>query len=133
MRTPGKEQTSRQQACIPRVQLINNLFGGSLHQDLLDAGIATHPHGIKEAEENGSQLVTNGWLSQLHDGLTEAQFNSIHHQGVDRLGAGLSIEAYSQNGGVKAIRHQDYDFIVEVQWHPEFHGLRYPSYFSPNR
>lgn len=116
------------------MQLINILFGGSLHQDLLDDGVATHPHVIKEAEENyrhGLQLVPNGWLSQLHGGMTEAQVNSIHHQGVDKLGVGLSIEAYSQDGVVEAIRHQEYDFIVGVQWHPEFHGLRYPDLLSP--
>lgn len=117
------------------MQLINILFGGSLHQDVVDAGVASHVHVMKEAEENyrhGLQLVEGGWLSQQHDGLLEAQVNSIHHQGVDKLGEGLSIEAYSQDGVIEAIRHQAHAFIVGVQWHPEFHGSRYPDLLSPD-
>lgn len=117
------------------MQLINILFGGSLHQDVVDVGVAAHPHVMKEAEENyrhGLQLVAGGWLSQRHGGLLEAQVNSIHHQGVDRLGNGLSIEAYSQDGVVEAIRHRDHAFVVGVQWHPEFHGSRYPDLLSPH-
>lgn len=116
------------------MQLINTLFGGSLHQDLLGAGVATHPHVLKQAEENyrhSLQLVAGGWLSQLHGGLLEAQVNSIHHQGLDRLGEGLIVEACSPDGVVEAIRHREHPFVVGVQWHPEFHGFRFPDLLAP--
>lgn len=116
------------------MQLINVLFGGSLHQDLLQAGAAEHPHVMKEAEEeyrHGLQIVPDSWFSNLHGGLLEAQVNSIHHQGIDRLGAGLTVEAYSQDGVIEAIRHEGHGFVAGVQWHPEFHNERFPDLLSP--
>lgn len=117
------------------MQLINILFGGSLHQDLVECKAATHPHVLKDAEEeyrHGLKLVPSGWLSQKHGGLLEAQVNSIHHQGVDQLGKGLSVEAYSQDGVIEAIRHAGHGYLVGVQWHPEFHDSRYPDLLSPH-
>jgi len=116
------------------MQLINVLFGGSLHQDLVLASAAEHPHVVKEAEEeyrHGLQIVPDSWFSKMHDGLLEAQVNSIHHQGICRLGEGLSVEAYSLDGVIEAIRHDDHAFVAGVQWHPEFHNDRFPGLLSP--
>lgn len=112
------------------MQLINIVFGGSLHQDLLDASAATDPHVQSEVEEDyrhGLVIEPNSWLSRLHDGLRAARVNSIHHQGVDRLGEGLQIEARSHDGVIEAIRHPGFHFVVGVQWHPEYHDERYPD------
>jgi gamma-glutamyl-gamma-aminobutyrate hydrolase PuuD len=111
------------------MQLINVLFGGSLHQDLLEAQASRDPHVIAGAEEtyrHGLMLEAGGWLSRLHGDTLEAQVNSIHHQGVDRLGEGLRVEARSHDGVVEAIRAEQ-GFVVGVQWHPEFHDLRFPD------
>lgn len=111
------------------MQLINVLFGGSLHQDLLEAQAARDPHVIAGAEEtyrHGLSLEAGGWLSRLYGDSLEAQVNSIHHQGIDRLGEGLRVEARSHDGVVEAIR-ADEGFVVGVQWHPEFHDLRFPD------
>jgi len=116
------------------MQLINVLFGGTLHQDLLDEGASRDPHVVPEAEEeyrHGLVLQTNGWLSSLYGGMEEAQVNSIHHQGIDRLGEGLQIEALSHDGVIEAVRHEGAQFVVGVQWHPEFHDEHYPELMPP--
>jgi putative glutamine amidotransferase len=47
--------------------------------------------------------------------------NSLHNQGIDRLGAGLVVEAAAPDGTIEAIRHAAAPgFAVGVQWHPEF-------------
>jgi len=58
--------------------------------------------------------------------------NSIHHQGVERLGVGLSIEARADDGVVEAIRGANENFLLGVQWHPEFHDNRDPRLLPPN-
>jgi len=112
------------------MQLINVLFGGTLHQDLVEAGAARDPHVVAGAEEeyrHGLVLEADGWLRRLYGGLAEAQVNSIHHQGIDRLGAGLSVEARSHDGVIEAVRRAGPGFVVGVQWHPEFHDHRFPD------
>lgn len=112
------------------MQLINVLFGGSLHQDLLEAGAARDAHVIAGAEEtyrHGLSIVPGGLLSTLYGGVTTAQVNSIHHQGIDRVGDGLEIEARSHDGVIEAISRPGAGFVVGVQWHPEFHDQRFPD------
>jgi len=53
------------------------------------------------------------------------QVNSLHGQGIDQLGAGLTAEAYSSDGLIEAISINDYkSFAVAIQWHAEFHPER---------
>ena len=56
------------------------------------------------------------------DGFT---VNSLHGQGIDKLGRGLTVEAYSEDGLIEAISVTDYKaFGVGIQWHAEFHPER---------
>jgi gamma-glutamyl-gamma-aminobutyrate hydrolase PuuD len=50
--------------------------------------------------------------------------NTLHHQAVNRLGKGLAVEAHSaEDGVIEAIRYEGPEYLVGVQWHPEFlHG-----------
>ena len=51
--------------------------------------------------------------------------NSLHGQGIDKLGGGLTVEAYSEDGLIEAISVTDYKaFGVGVQWHAEFQPER---------
>jgi putative glutamine amidotransferase len=118
------------------MQLINVVQGGTLHQDLLAAGIATRPHhvpGMDERHAHELRLEPEGWLCRLHDGRARMQVNSIHHQGIDRLGDGLVVQARSPDGVVEAIRHASATFLVGVQWHPEFHDERFPDLMPSDR
>jgi gamma-glutamyl-gamma-aminobutyrate hydrolase PuuD len=51
--------------------------------------------------------------------------NSIHHQAVKGLGRDIRVEAVSEPDGiVEAIRYQRADFVMGLQWHPEFHRAK---------
>jgi putative glutamine amidotransferase len=46
--------------------------------------------------------------------------NSVHYQGVDRLAAGMMVEAVAPDGTIEAIRlFTGSGFALGVQWHPE--------------
>jgi putative glutamine amidotransferase len=45
--------------------------------------------------------------------------NSIHQQGVDKLGTGLHVEAVCDDGLIESISLPDKKFILGTQWHPE--------------
>jgi putative glutamine amidotransferase len=44
---------------------------------------------------------------------------SVHHQAVGRLGAGLRAVAWAEDGVVEAVESEKHSFVVAVQWHPE--------------
>lgn len=47
--------------------------------------------------------------------------NTIHRQGIDRLGEGLDIEAEAPDGTVEAVSVRGTNvYAVGVQWHPEY-------------
>ena len=71
---------------------------------------------------------TPGGLFQSLTGCDEMMVNSLHGQGVDRLGDRLIVEATSPDGVVEGLRYDDdTQFVVGVQWHaewePEQHAL----------
>ncbi|MFC6488349.1 gamma-glutamyl-gamma-aminobutyrate hydrolase family protein [Nitratireductor sp. GCM10026969] len=54
-------------------------------------------------------------------GVGEVRVNSVHRQGIDRLGANLTVEAVAPDGTVEAVSVKGAKaFAVGVQWHPEY-------------
>jgi putative glutamine amidotransferase len=99
-------------------QMINVHRGGSLHADIhavyLEAPRMRTPLPRKLVEiEPGSRL---GAVL----GLERCRVNALHHQSVDRLGRGLRRVARDGAGIVQGIEAPDADFLLGVQWHPEF-------------
>jgi putative glutamine amidotransferase len=45
--------------------------------------------------------------------------NSMHHQGIRQLGAGLVASAVAPDGLIEATESTDDAFFIGVQWHPE--------------
>jgi gamma-glutamyl-gamma-aminobutyrate hydrolase PuuD len=105
-------------------QLINVGFGGSLHQDVatdLPDALA-HVHSDYDAHRHAIVFPPGSSLAGLFPGVSRPIVNSIHHQAVKRLGRDLRIEAISDPDGViEAIRYDRADFVMGLQWHPEFH------------
>jgi putative glutamine amidotransferase len=111
------------------IQEINVALGGSLHYRIhqLD-GKNDHRRPRRDdvtPEEvfRPNHLVhfTPGGLFQSLTGHDEMMVNSLHGQGVDRLGEGLVVEAVSPDGVIEGLRyHDDTQFIVGVQWHAEW-------------
>lgn len=116
-------------------QEMNVVFGGSLHQKLHEVG------GYQEHREDKAlsvdlqygpahsvSLEPGGWLASW-TGLQTAMVNSLHTQGVDRLGDGLIVEARADDGLVEAFRVADAPaFALAVQWHPEWKVRENPFY-----
>jgi putative glutamine amidotransferase len=118
------------------IQEINVALGGSLHYRIHQLpGKNDHrmPRDENVTREEIYRLkhkvaLTPGGLFQSLVGQDEVMVNSLHGQGVDRLGTGLVVEAMSPDGVIEGLRYDDpAQFIVGVQWHaewePEQHAL----------
>ena len=110
-------------------QEINVALGGTLHQRVHAVpGLADHRENDAAALEDqygpahAVAFAPGGLLSHL-TGMAAAQVNSLHGQGVDRLAAGLAVEAIAPDGLVEAFRGEPPGFLLAVQWHPEW-GFR---------
>ncbi len=115
------------------MQLLNIFFGGTLLEDLESSGYAKHFDPLLEVDYSHNIEITNhGILSQLYSG--SAKVISIHHQGIEKIGDGLVVEAFSvPDRIIEAISSiSDDRFILAVQWHPEFHPSSDSEYFNPN-
>ncbi|MGZ9899194.1 gamma-glutamyl-gamma-aminobutyrate hydrolase family protein [Shewanella gaetbuli] len=118
-------------------QEMNVVFGGSLYQKLHEVG-----KYIEHREDKTAAVDVQYGLSHqvnitpnglLHDicGLDIADVNSVHTQGVDRLGDGLTVEATAPDGLVEAFSVTDAkSFALAVQWHPEWKVQQNPFYQS---
>lgn len=114
-------------------QLINVAFGGTLYQDLGEDAVTSDAHHVADLYDehvHGIRIAADSWLGRVYGGLTQARVNSIHHQGVKRLGSGLVAEAWSDDGVIESIRFEGDSLVVGVQWHPEFHDHRNPELLS---
>jgi len=104
------------------LQLFNVFYGGSLIQHLPDSYL--HRQKVNGAETgkhpaaHSIQVTAETRLARII-GAGEHQVNSRHHQGVDRLGPGLTVSAVAADGVVEGLEVPDATFAVAVQWHPE--------------
>jgi putative glutamine amidotransferase len=114
-------------------QEMNVAFGGSLHQNLHEVpGYLDHrddesqPLEVQYGPAHEVTLEQGGVLWRLA-GTNRLTVNSLHHQGIDRLGKGLVVEARAPDGVVEAFRVQDSaSFALAVQWHPEWQATSNP-------
>jgi len=111
-------------------QLINVALGGSLYQDLATQvpASAHHRHEAHyDANVHNASILPGTRLAALYGGARRVQINSIHHQAIKTLGTGLVVEAQSEPDHlVEGVRGIGPDYLVGVQWHPEF-GCPDPS------
>ncbi|KRA52392.1 glutamine amidotransferase [Pseudoxanthomonas sp. Root65] len=117
-------------------QEVNVAFGGSLYQKVHEQpGFMDHrenkddPLDVQYGPAHDIALVPGGLLATLA-GDTRATVNSLHGQGVRRLGDGLVVEAQAPDGLIEAFRHDGPAFMLAVQWHPEWKVADNPFYLS---
>jgi putative glutamine amidotransferase len=108
-------------------QEMNVAFGGTLHQRVHEvSGMLDHrdDESLPLDEQYGPahevSLEPGGLLRRLAGG-DRVRVNSLHSQGVDRLGGELAVEARAPDGLIEAFRVRNAPrFAVAVQWHPEW-------------
>ncbi len=118
-------------------QEMNVAFGGSLLQKVHEV----EPY--QDHRENPEAPLDDqyGLSHDLHvqpGGLLErlglpplVRVNSVHGQGVERLGEGLRIEALAPDGLIEAFSVEDArSFALGVQWHPEWKVHEHPHYLA---
>lgn len=105
-------------------QLINVAFGGTLHQDVatdMPEALA-HVHDVYDAHRHAIVFPKGSSLGRMFPKTERAMVNSIHHQAVKDLGRDIRVEAMSDPDGIiEAIRYLRANFVMGLQWHPEFH------------
>lgn len=103
------------------MQVLNIACGGTLDQHLPDrlAGDESHRHTPGTYGDHDVSLEP-GSLAARAAGGPRVAVKSHHHQGLDRLGAGLSVTGHSvPDGIVEAIELRDRSYVLGVLWHPE--------------
>lgn len=108
-------------------QELNVVFGGTLFPRVHEIeGRMDHrenPEDPIEVQYGPAHNVTPTQGGLLADLLGAEPFdvNSIHMQGVDRVGEGLVVEALANDGTVEALSVAEAKgFALAVQWHPEW-------------
>jgi putative glutamine amidotransferase len=108
------------------LQELNVLFGGTLtcapgHQraEVPFEALFEHEHLV---------TLEPGGLLAASTGLRRLTVNSVHEQGVDRLGAGLQVEAIADDGLIEAFSANPCGRpVLAVQWHPEWNADTRPE------
>jgi putative glutamine amidotransferase len=104
------------------MQVLNIAFGGTLLQHLPDRfGHEEHRRtpGSFEDSDHDVRLTPDSLAAQAAGELLHGT-KSHHHQGVDRIGDGLTVTGMSTlDELVEAIEMPARRFVLGVQWHPE--------------
>ncbi|HVE10798.1 MAG TPA: gamma-glutamyl-gamma-aminobutyrate hydrolase family protein [Paraburkholderia sp.] len=109
-------------------QELNVAFGGTLHQSVHDIdGYHDHrenkQHDIdtQYAPSHALRIAEGGLLHRLAGGAQTVRVNSLHGQGIERLGDTLIVEARAPDGLIEAVSVANArTFALGVQWHPEW-------------
>jgi len=105
-------------------QIINVALGGTLYQDVLEQVPGALKHAdpaLYTSNYHQVDIEPGSGLAALYPGATRVSVNTMHHQAVKTPGRGFVVEARSSaDGVVEAIRYTGGQYLVGVQWHPEF-------------
>jgi putative glutamine amidotransferase len=117
------------------LQEMNVALGGTLHQRVWE-----HPDMLDHREPEADDLAAQ--FAERHDVLLEpgsafaewagalrVKVNSLHGQGIRKLGRSLVAEAHAPDGLVEGVRVEGASgFAYGVQWHPEWRHENNPFY-----
>jgi putative glutamine amidotransferase len=114
------------------LQVINVATGGTLWQDLASQNAAFHKHDYfptagfeRDHLAHEVDVVLSSKLGKCLES-QRVSVNSMHHQGIKRLGDGLMASATAPDGLIEAVEGLDDAFLVGVQWHPEVFEMADP-------
>lgn len=106
-------------------QLLNVCRGGSLHQEIRSQRQKTSnrwtilPLKTLKVESNDDRPHRFSKLELILQ-RKRLKINSLHNQAIDRVGEKLRVSARDLDNLIQAIEDPSRDFLIGVQWHPEF-------------
>jgi len=104
-------------------QILNVSQGGSLYIDIPTDFDTSRIHRQKDWRNCYHDVfIVNTTSMATISGVQYGKVNSNHHQGIEILGKGLKISAYSADSLPEAIEWEnrgEKGFLMAVQWHPE--------------
>lgn len=111
-------------------QLLNVALGGTLYQDIetqVPGALVHRNWELYDRLFHDLRFESGSGLEKLY-GSGLRKINTIHHQGLKKIGNDLRVEALSPKDGiVEAIRYTGGSYALAVQWHPEFHDATDPT------
>ena len=115
-------------------QELNVAFGGTLRRDMADHPELIPHHAPTEQpflqyfeHVHPVKLEQGGVLQRAYQ-RDELDVVSVHYQGVDKLGAGLTVEARAPDGVIEAVSADVNGApVLAVQWHPEWKAHENPQ------
>jgi putative glutamine amidotransferase len=100
------------------MQVLNVARGGTLIQHLPDRlGNESHRPDPVKIITHDVQISPGSKLAGLIG--VAAPVPTAHHQAINRLGAGLTTVAWTEDQMIEAVELQGHRFGIGVQWHPE--------------
>jgi putative glutamine amidotransferase len=109
-------------------QEMNVALGGTLHQAVQEVpGMMDHREDPDDTLDNQYgpahpvRLAPEGLVARILGSSGDIMVNSLHGQGVDKLGPGLAVEAQAEDGLIEAFSAPFAPgFALALQWHPEW-------------
>jgi len=104
------------------MQVMNVARGGTLSQHLPDdLGHEDHRRRVGTFDDADHDVrLADGSLAARAAGATVHATKSHHHQGVDRIGEGLTVTGWATIDDLpEALEVEGRRFALGVQWHPE--------------
>lgn len=104
-------------------QVLSVALGGTMYQDVQTMAPEVERHDYRDkrfSRQFLSHTVSvdpDSWLARTVG--EQPQVNSLHHQAIDRPGAGLEVIGRTEGGVIEAVEMPGHPFVVGVQWHPE--------------
>lgn len=119
------------------LQEVNVAFGGSILQKVHEqSGHFDHREDSSQPLDqqyapSHSVRLRPGSRVQLAAGADSVMVNSLHGQGIDRLGQHLLADAWAEDGLIEALSLDRPDqYLLAVQWHPEWKVSENPFYLA---
>jgi putative glutamine amidotransferase len=99
-------------------QLMNVYFRGTLYQKINTFYVEQpNPASIFPVKR---VIIKPGSKLEKVMGTSRLRVNALHNQAVKEPGQNIQIVAREPNQVVQAIEHTTHDFMIGVQWHPEY-------------
>ncbi|MGE0742162.1 MAG: gamma-glutamyl-gamma-aminobutyrate hydrolase family protein [Hyphomonadaceae bacterium] len=115
-------------------QELNVAFGGTLRRDMAEHPELIAHHAPSDAsfdqyfEHIHPVSLTEGGVLKRAYREDELDVVSVHYQGVDKLGSGLTVEATAPDGVIEAVSaNVNGAPVLAVQWHPEWKAHENPQ------